>query len=105
MKHLKRFEGFFGGTHLGNDQVNNTSATVRDINFPPDEYNDDPKEEEKNTTIWTDKVVNWCKNNNVDYKVLSRSGISNILSKMGCSPGIVLDMISNKTWNEIKDID
>ena len=38
MKKLKKYENFFGGTHLGPDQVNTDSAHVRNINQQPDEF-------------------------------------------------------------------
>lgn len=38
MKKLKTYENFFGGTHLGSDQVNTDSSVVRDNTSTPDEY-------------------------------------------------------------------
>jgi hypothetical protein len=38
MKNLKKYENFFGGTHLGSDQVNTDSRVVRNNTFEPDEY-------------------------------------------------------------------
>jgi hypothetical protein len=40
MRKLKTYENFFGGTHLGSDQVNNDSSVVRNNTFTPDEYSD-----------------------------------------------------------------
>ncbi len=41
MKNLKKYENFFGGTHLGSDQVNTDSNVVRNNTFEPDEYSDE----------------------------------------------------------------
>jgi hypothetical protein len=41
MKKLKKYENFFGGTHLGPDQVNTDSNVVRNNTFEPDEYSDE----------------------------------------------------------------
>ena len=38
MKKLKKYENFFGGTHLGSDQVNTDSRVVRNNTYKPDEY-------------------------------------------------------------------
>ena len=38
MKNLKKYENFFGGTHLGSDQVNTDSNVVRNNTYKPDEY-------------------------------------------------------------------
>jgi len=38
MNKLKTYENFFGGTHLGSDQVNTDSSVVRDNTSTPDEY-------------------------------------------------------------------
>jgi hypothetical protein len=38
MKNLKKYENFFGGTHLGSDQVNTDSRVVRNNTYKPDEY-------------------------------------------------------------------
>jgi hypothetical protein len=38
MKKLKKYENFFGGTHLGSDQVNTDSNVVRNNTYKPDEY-------------------------------------------------------------------
>jgi len=41
MNKLKTYENFFGGTHLGSDQVNTDSSVVRDNTSTPDEYSDE----------------------------------------------------------------
>ena len=41
MKNLKKYENFFGGTHLGSDQINTDSSVVRNNTSTPDEYSDD----------------------------------------------------------------
>ena len=41
MNKLKTYEDFFGGTHLGSDQVNTDSSVVRDNTSTPDEYSDE----------------------------------------------------------------
>lgn len=38
MNKLKKYENFFGGTHLGPDQVNTDSAVVRNVTEEPDSY-------------------------------------------------------------------
>jgi hypothetical protein len=38
MRSLKKYENFFGGTHLGSDQVNTDSRVVRNNTYKPDEY-------------------------------------------------------------------
>ena len=38
MRNLKKYENFFGGTHLGSDQVNTDSRVVRNNTYKPDEY-------------------------------------------------------------------
>lgn len=38
MNKLKTYENFFGGTHLGSDQVNTDSSVVRNNTSTPDEY-------------------------------------------------------------------
>lgn len=41
MNKLKTYENFFGGTHLGSDQINTDSSVVRNSTFTPDEYSDE----------------------------------------------------------------
>jgi hypothetical protein len=41
MNKLKKYEGFFGGTHLGGDQVNTDSSHVRNVTGEPDNYSDE----------------------------------------------------------------
>lgn len=41
MNKLKTYENFFGGTHLGSDQVNTDSSVVRNNTSTPDEYSDE----------------------------------------------------------------
>lgn len=41
MEKIKTYENFFGGTHLGSDQVNNDSSVVRDNTFEPDEFSNE----------------------------------------------------------------
>ena len=41
MNKLKTYEGFFGGTHLGQDQVNTDTSIVRDVTNEPDSYSDE----------------------------------------------------------------
>jgi hypothetical protein len=38
MGNIKSYENFFGGTHLGSDQVNNDSSVVRNNTFEPDKF-------------------------------------------------------------------
>ena len=38
MRKIKTYENFFGGTHLGSDQVNTDSAVVRNNTSQPDEF-------------------------------------------------------------------
>jgi len=101
MKYLNKFEGYFGGTHLGNDQVNNDSAVVKNVTKQPEEYADN--KETKTTTIWTDKVVNYCNNRGLNPKELSRSAISNILDTLG-APAFK-DMVIPQTYQEIKEME
>ena len=100
MKYLKKFEGFFGGTHLGSDQVNTDSAVVKNVTGKPEEY---ANEEIPNTlSIWTDKVVNYCNNRGLNPKQLSRSAISNILDRVG-GPALK-DIVIPKIYQEIKEM-
>ena len=41
MNKIKKYESFFGETHLGSDQVNTDSSVVRNSTFTPDEYSDE----------------------------------------------------------------
>jgi hypothetical protein len=41
MKKIKTYEGFFGGTHLGSDQVNTDSSVVINNTFEPDEFSNE----------------------------------------------------------------
>lgn len=41
MKKLKTYENFFGGTHLGSNQVNTDSSVVRNNTFEPDEFSNE----------------------------------------------------------------
>jgi regulator of replication initiation timing len=38
MNKLKKYENFFGGTHLGSDQVNTDSTSIRNVTEEPDRY-------------------------------------------------------------------
>lgn len=41
MEKIKTYENFFGGTHLGSDQVNTDSSVVRNNTFEPDEFSNE----------------------------------------------------------------
>jgi len=101
MKYIKKFEGYFGGTHLGNDQVNTDSAVIKNVTGEPEEYSSD--DEYETTSIWTDRLLNWCKGHGIDYNLLNKQDISNILDELGSQA--FKKMLIPKILQEIKDLD
>lgn len=94
MKHLLKFESFANGIDLQNTGSNFNSSVVKNIK------NDEEFEKENKTeeTLWTLRVRNWCQNNNINYKNLTRSQIANILSKTGSPEN---DFVIAKVFDEI----
>lgn len=45
MKKIKTYESFFGGTHLGSDNINNDSSIVRNVSLPVESFSDDLEED------------------------------------------------------------
>jgi hypothetical protein len=104
MKKLKKYESFFGGTKLGNQGANSNTADVKNVTGEPDHYNNDTPEVKKNT-IWTDRVINWCKNQkweDSEINNISRTSVRFILKKTGCPED---ETVVEKTFREMNQLD